>query len=388
MSIFDTLYERKNTNCMKYDAMDSVFGRQDLLPFWIADMDFASPQPVIDALKKRMETPVFGYPIHPTEGVEAFKEWEKRYHGYQATQRSIVQIPSVVFGMWLAQEVFTHPGDNIIIQTPVYNPFFEVVKDNGRTPLYNSLVRDSQGRYSIHYEELEKHASNPYTTMLFFCSPHNPVGRVWEREELEKVAEICLRHDVLMVSDEVHHDFVYDGAKHIPILSLSEEVAKNSILLTAPNKTFNITGIPSGFAIIPGRKLRTRYQNYLNALHIGKGNLFVHPAAFTAYTEGHEWLREMKAYLKENRDLFCREMNALSEFSVTPPEATYLAWIDCQKLQLTAKGLNQFFQERAGLGLSPGVSFGKEGENFMRFNFAVPRASLREAIERIKQSVS
>ncbi len=377
MSIFDTIPNRRASESVKWNAYP-----EDVLPLWVADMDFPSPPQVQEALQKRTVHGVFGYSMEPPGAREAVTGWLERRHGWRVDPESIVFLPGVVTGINLALQVFTRPGDGVVVQTPVYRPILEAAERNERLRQEAPLQRDGAGRYFVERAAFES-AFTPQTRAFVLCNPHNPVGRVFTRSELEGMAETCLRHEALIVSDEIHSDLLLEGARHIPIASLSPEVTQRTITLIAPSKTFNLAGLKASVAVIPNPKLRERFAGGFPGV-VGKVNLLGMLALETAYRNGDAWLDEVLAYLQGNRDfLIDYTQKHLSGIRVYPPEGTFLAWMDCRESGIQGSP-SKFFLKKARVALNDGQWFGPGGKGFMRLNFATSRAVLTEALERMR----
>ncbi len=377
---FDEIIERRNTNCLKWDR-----GSEEVLPMWVADMDFKAAQPIIDALKGTLELGIYGYTIHPDAYYEAVLNWWERRHHWKLEKDWILFCPGIVPALNQLVKAFTEPGDKVIIQSPVYHPFYRVVTNNGCEVALNPLKHDGE-KYVMNYEDLEKQASDPKTKLMFLCSPHNPVGRVWTVEELTKLGQICLKNGVLVISDEIHCDLIYEGYTHVPFASISEDFLKNSITCTAPSKTFNLAGLQVSNLIIPDKELRIKVKQTLEKNEIGEPNIFGVEALIAAYNEGEEWLVQLMEYLKGNLQYlidFLKEN--IPSLKVTVPEATYLIWVDCRELGVNSKELNELFLNKAKVWFHNGRIFGEEGEGFVRINIACPRKLLEEGLERVKR---
>lgn len=386
-SFFDEIVERRNTSSLKWDYTGVRFGRADVLPMWVADMDFKSPAPVIEAIKRRAEHGVYGYTGASERLCDAIAGWMKRRHDWTTDTGWIVHSPGVVTSVIVSVLAFTNEGDKVLIQTPVYYPFFSSIKDNKRQLVTNPL-KDNNGYYEIDFEDLEKKLSDG-VKMMIFCSPHNPIGRVWKSDELYRVSELCTKYNVLLVSDEIHSDLVFKGYKHIPIASLSEETASNTITLISPTKTFNLAGLSESVAIIPDSGIRSRFRTTLERTGAGMLNIFGLTASEAAYTECEGWLSDLLLYLEDNLNVLTSYFeNNIPGIKVIRPEATYLAWLDCRNIPLPEGKLKEFFTFKAGVALNDGVTFGKEGSGFMRINFACPRTLLQEGLEKIENAVS
>ncbi len=385
-SIFDEVIDRKNTFSLKWDCCKERFGREDILPMWVADMDFKSPAQITEAIIERAEHGVFGYTETSEKLSVALVCWMKKRHNWAIDKEWIVHTPGVVTSISISILAFTDIGDKILIQTPVYYPFYSCIQDNKRQLVVNSL-KNNNGHYEIDFEDLEKKLGNG-VKMMIFCSPHNPIGRVWSSDELVQVANLCRKYNVIMISDEIHSDLVYKGHKHIPIASAFEGTLDTSITLTSPTKTFNLAGLSESAAIIPNMELRQNFKKTLIKTGAGMLNIFGLEAAEVAYTQCEGWLEELMTYLEGNLEILVEYFKKnITQIKVIRPEATYLAWLDCNELPVAAGKMKEFFTFKAGVGLNDGATFGKEGHGFQRINFACPRALLLEGLERIKNAV-
>ncbi len=380
---FDELVDRTNTNSIKYDARKQFFGAEDVLPLWVADMDFKTPDFIIQALKQRLEHEVLGYTFRGDSYADAIINWLDQRHGWKVEKEWISFSPGVVAGLTLAIDTYSKPGDEVIVQPPVYFPFFDSVKGMGRQMVENPLKLED-GRYTFDLEDL-KSKITPKTKMLLLCNPQNPGGMVWTKAELEALATVCLENKVLIVSDEIHSDLVFEGHQHIPLPTLSEEIANNCVVCMAGSKTFNIAGLTTSFVVIPNKKLFVRYERTLKVPHLHMGNIFGSLALETAYREGAGWVDQMVGYLLENYrflESFLKEN--LPQVVPMKPEATYLIWLDFSAFQLSDEELNDKLI-KAGVGLNRGVQFGKQGSGYMRINIGCPKATLEQALIRMKQ---
>lgn len=385
-SIFDEIINRKNTYSLKWDCCKERFGAEDILPMWVADMDFKSPAEVTEAIKRRAEHGIFGYTEVSDNLSDALQIWIKRRNNWDIDKRWIVHSPGVVTSVNASILAFTDIGDKVLMQTPIYYPFYSSINDNKRQLIVNSL-KNNNGYYEIDFEDLEKKFGSGVKIMIF-CSPHNPIGRVWKRDELDQVAKLCQKYNVLLISDEIHSDLVYKGYKHIPIASLSEETLNNSVTLISPTKTFNLAGLSESIAIIVNMELRQRFKNTLSKTGAGMLNIFGLEAAEAAYAYGERWLEELIEYLQGNLEVLIEYFQKnIPQIKVIRPEATYLAWLDCNGLPVAADKLKEFFTFKARVGMNDGITFGKEGSGFQRINFACPRGLLLEGLERIKNAV-
>lgn len=379
---FDELVDRTNTNCIKYDGRQMFFGTEDVLPLWVADMDFKTPDFIINALKERLEHEVLGYTFRDDSYAESITNWLEKRHAWKVEKEWLSFSPGVVAGLTLAIEAFSKPGDEVIVQPPVYFPFFDSVKGTGRKMVENPLKLEN-GRYTFDLEDL-KQKITPETKLLLLCNPQNPGGMVWTREELEALTAICLENKVLVISDEIHSDLVFEGHKHIPLPTISEEVAQSCVVCMAGSKTFNIAGLTTSFVVIPNKRLLARYERELKVPHLHMGNIFGSVALETAYREGEAWLEQMLVYLQENMQLVRTYLKEnLPQVVPMEPEATYLVWLDFNALGLSDEDLNERLL-KAGVGLNRGVQFGKQGSGYMRINIGCQRSTLLQALECIK----
>ncbi|GGH85096.1 cystathionine beta-lyase [Pullulanibacillus pueri] len=386
VSRFDEIIERRQTGAVKWDSRKEVFGTEDVLPLWVADMDFACPPEVVDAIVKKAQHPVYGYPKQPVELFEAIQGWLKRRFDAEVPKEWLGTIPGVVPGIRMAVETFTKPGDKIVIQTPVYPPFYSSVEDLGRHLIKNPL-KENDGYYTMDFEDLERKI-DAKTKMLILCHPHNPIGRVWTKEELMQLAEICRKHGVIIVSDEIHSDLVYEKGAHTPFYTLPEELSQQSISFIAGSKTFNLAGLFSSIVISNNTKILDEFKSTSAKFGLNSINLFGLEAMIAAYTHGDTWLDELLEYLKGNADYISNFLKTrIPEIKMRVPEATYLGWLDFRALNLSGQALRDFVIKEARLGLNDGDSFGVEGQGFQRINFACPRSILEEAMERLEAAV-
>lgn len=401
---FDEIIDRKGTNSSKWDNCNNIFGREDILPMWVADTDFKAPTQVIDAMRNRLEHGIYGYTFRSESYNESIINWVKKRHDWDIKSEWITFSPGVVPAISMAIQTFTHPGDKVIIQPPIYPPFHSVVESSGRVKIENELsYRD--GKYHMDIEKLEEqiktvdlsYTNNNYgvnnqfddrVKLLLLCNPHNPSGRVWTKEELMRIGKICIDNNILIVSDEIHSDIIYKGHKHIPIASLSEELAQCTITCIAPSKTFSLAGLTTSAIIIPNEKLRNMYNNSLETLEIDGGNIFGSIALETAYREGEEWLDELLLYLEDNLEYLVNYFKEnIPQIKPVCPEATYLVWLDCSELGLEGRDLMDFFVNEAKVGLNPGTRFGENYGKFVRLNIGCPREILKEGLSRIEKAV-
>lgn len=383
---FDAPFSRHNTDSVKWDINDQVFGRKDVLSLWVADMDFPAPQEVRDAICARAAHGAFGYTIHNPEFYEVFINWAQHRYGWKIHRDWMVDTHGVVEAINNAVQAFTQPGDTICIQTPVYPPFFKSVQLNERQLVTSPLIETPNG-YEMDFNDLEAKFADG-AKLFIFCSPHNPVGRVWHEDELKRLIALLNTYNVLLVSDEIHADIIFPGHTHIPVVSRDAELLKRSITLYAPSKTFNIAGLTTAVSIIPNDELRRQFNK--NSLKLGDhiGNVLGLAAFTAAYKYGETWLDALNEYLYGNY-MFVQSYLAehIPVIKVTPSEGTFLLWLDCRNLNMKPRDLSHFFIHKAGLGLNEGTMFGKEGAGFMRLNIACRRALLRQALEQLKDAV-
>lgn len=384
---FDTIIDRRDTCCQKWDEMEHLFGTNDLLPMWVADMDFQAPPEVIEALRERVNHGVFGYTSRCPSYYESITGWFARRHGWTIDQEWIRHTPGVVPALAASILAFTQPGDGVLVQPPVYYPFFNAIRGRGRTVVENPLLFKN-GRFEMDYADLEKKLEDSSVKLVFLCSPHNPVGRVWSRQELETFGSVCAASGVIVISDEIHCDILFKGAKHIPYASISEETRDHSITTIAPSKTFNIAGLSTAAVVIPSKRLRDNYQSVVDFLHVNGGNVFGTLALEAAYIHGEPWLNELLAYLEGNLD-FIEEFLAerLPDISLIRPEGTYVPLLDCRALEMTGPELERLLVEKGGVALDGGHWFGTGGTGFVRINIATPRALLKEGLEGIERAL-
>jgi cystathionine beta-lyase len=379
---FNKIIDRKGTESVKYDLSEKLFGNGEVLPMWVADMDFEVGEFIIEALSERLKHPVFGYTYRPDRFFETIVSWMSRRHGWDIEPDSIGFSPGIVPALNMCVLEFTNPGDRVVVQPPVYFPFFSAVSNHGRELVYNQLIQ-TDGYYEIDFDALE--ASFKGGAKLFFlCNPHNPVGRVWTLKELEKMAELCVRYEVLVISDEIHSDLILGDHKHIPLASLGKEIADLTLTCMAPSKTFNLAGLYTSMVIATNPELKKRYEKVLDAVHVGGDNIFGQVALEAAYTHGDAWLDQLLVYLEGNFHLLCRKLNAsIPELVISPLEATYLVWLDFSFLGKSDKELNSFIINNAGLGLNHGPMFGPGGEQHQRLNIATPAKVVEEGADRL-----
>lgn len=377
---FDSAPDRQHTASLKYDARQAVFGRDDVIPLWVADMDFAVPEAVQRALLQRAAHPVFGYSIFPESLNDALCHWLAARHGWQVERDTILFCPGVVPSLHACIMALTRPGDGVIVQPPVYAPFLAAPEICGRNALHNPLKLNA-GRYTFDLDDLERCARDG-GRMLILCSPHNPVGRVWQADELHALLAICEKYDITVVSDEIHGDLIYPAYRHVPLASLNPQV--KIVTAVAPSKTFNIPGLGLSALIVPRPSDRSAINKAFDTLHVSASNPFSIAAFEAAYREGAPWLNALLDYLAGTRDevrTFLQQH--LPQIKMIEPEGSYLLWLDCREMGLNDRQLKDFFVQQAGVGLSPGTLFGAQGSGFMRMNIGMPRSVIARALEQV-----
>lgn len=384
---FDTIVDRKNTDCLKYDFAVRRGLPEDALPLWVADMDFKTSSYIIDELKKVCEHGIFGYTETQTEYFNAIAGWMKNQHNWKVQEEWLIKTPGVVFALAMAVKAFTQKGDAVILQLPVYYPFMEVIRDNERKVVSSDLVLGNDNRYHIDFSDFENKIIQNNVKLFFLCSPHNPVGRVWSKEELLRLGEICLRHKVIVVSDEIHNDFIFEG-QHNVFTSLNEELANVTITCTSPSKTFNLAGTLISNIFISNSELRKKFKKQVNAAGISQLSVFGIKTCQTAYQHGLEWFTSVKKYIKANID-FIEEFTQknLSGVKMIHHEGTYLVWLDFRGTGLNVQELEDLIINKAKLWLDSGKIFGTSGNGFQRINAACPRKTLEEAMKRIQKAL-
>jgi cystathionine beta-lyase len=385
---FDTVIDRKNTDCLKYDFAVRRGKPENVLPLWVADMDFKTSSLVLDEIQKRVEHGIFGYTESRDSYFEAIAGWMKEMHGWEIQRNWLRKTPGVVFALAMAVKAYSKEGDGVLIQQPVYYPFQEVIEDNGRKMISNDLVLGEDGKYHIDFDDFEQKIIEHNIPLFILCSPHNPVSRVWTKEELIKIGEICLKHNVIVVSDEIHEDFTFGEHRHQVFAALREDFANISITCTSPAKTFNLAGLQISNIFIPNGKLRVKFRKQIDAAGYSQLNTLGLTACEAAYRYGHTWYKAMLQYVEENI-AFVREYlkNELPQISMIEPEGTYLLWLDFRKLGLTETQLEELVTKKANLWLDSGAVFGSVGEGFERINAACPRSILKQALEQLKNAI-
>ncbi|MFD1348122.1 MalY/PatB family protein [Oceanobacillus caeni] len=386
MSIFDRVHNRLNTRSMKWDLREFIFQNEDILPMWVADMDFQAPREVNEALIKRAEHGIYGYTVVDNAVKDSIVNWVKTRHDWEINREWLSFSKGVVTSLHMAIRAFTEPQDKILIQTPVYTPFYNVIQAHDREIVKNPLIEENN-YYTINFNDFEEKLKSGVKAFIL-CSPHNPVGRVWKKAELEEMARLCLKYNVLIISDEIHADLVFSGKKHIPIASLSEEIANHTITCMAPSKTFNLAGLEASYVITTNKEKREKLIEEFQKQGHGNGlNTMANTALEAAYNYGSPWLNDLLTVLEGHRDYVTKELEHNTDLRVTPSEGTYLLWIDCSSLGLDAKELKEFMIHKARVGLNAGVDYGEEGKQYMRMNLACPRATIAEGTKRIIEAI-
>jgi len=383
---FDHLPKREDTNCVKWDLRERYFGKQDILPLWVADMDFETPDFILNRIKERLDHPVLGYTFRPEKFNTAFIDWALKKYNWKVMPEWMSFSPGVVSAVTLAVQGFTEPDDEIIVQPPVYFPFFTCIEGLNRKLIHNQL-KEADGRLTMDYDNLESIITSK-TKMIIISNPHNPGGTVWTETELERLGEICAKHNLFVVSDEIHSDLVFEPHKHVPFAKMVPQEKVKSISCMAASKTFNLAGLSTSLVIIPDEEVKKEFERIMNVSHINMGNIFGGIATQAAYAEGENWLDQLMAYLKGNRDYLTNFIEEnLSPLRILIPEATYLAWIDFSELGMKQDKLNHWLVNEAKVGLNSGTMFGPGGEGFVRINFACPRSLLIKALNQIEQAM-
>lgn len=381
---FDTIIDRRGTDALKLEVLQERYGRADLLPMWVADMDFESPSCVKEAIIERAKHGIFGYTVPSQAYYSSIINWVDRHHDWKLKQEWISFIPGIVKGIAFVIDCFTDKSDKVIIQPPVYHPFRIVPTLHKREVVYNELIFDGVN-FRMDFDLLKEQVKEAKVFIL--CNPHNPGGRVWTKEELSTLADLCYENNVMVISDEIHSDLALNGHKHIPFASVSEKAAAISITFMAPSKTFNIAGIVSSFAVVSNEKWRVRFFDYLKASELEEGHIFAYLAAQTVYQNGDEWLSQLKDYLWENvRFTVDYLQENLPQVKVIEPEASFLIWLDCRQLEMSQQELVSFFINEAKLALNDGAMFGPGGKGFMRLNIGTPRSNLERALRQLKEA--
>ena len=385
---FDEIIDRSGSGDLKHEALLPRWGSNDLLPLWVADMDFATPDFVVDALKARLSHPIFGYTIEPADYRPTIIDWNESHHGWKIKPEWISFIPGIVKGIGFVVNVFTKPGEKVIIQPPVYHPFRMTPEDNGREVVFNPLRLREDGYYDMDFDNLSE-VCDDKCRVLILSNPHNPAGVCWSKETLQRLADFCYEHNIIVISDEIHSDMALFGNRHVPFASVSERAADISITFAAPTKTFNMAGIVSSYAVISNDDLRQRFYGWLKANELDEPTIFAPIATIAAYQKGEEWRKQMLAYVEDNVRFvedYCRAH--IPGVRPLRPQASFLVWLNCRGLELSHDKLLDLFIDKAHLALNDGEMFGPVGEGFMRLNVGTPRSVLRQALEQLAKAVN
>lgn len=385
---FDKIVDRTGSGDLKHEVLAERYGRADLLPLWVADMDFETPEFITDALRRRLEHSLFGYTVEPKDYWPTVQKWIKDHHGWDVEREWLSYIPGIVKGIGMVVNVFTKPDEKVIIQPPVYHPFRLTPEGNGREVVYNPLKENSDGSYSMDFDNLEEVADDK-CKVLILSNPHNPAGIVWDKDTLARLAEFCYDHNILVISDEIHCDMALWGNTHVPFATASDKAAQCSITFGAPSKTFNIAGIVSSYSIIPNDEIRNRFYTWLAANELNEAPMFSPIATIAAFKNGEQWRKAMLHYVEQNiifMEEYCK--THLPKIKPLRPEASFLVWLDCRALGLNHEQLIDLFVNKAHLALNDGEMFGKGGAGFMRVNVGTPRAILTKALEQLTKAVA
>ena len=386
---FDEIIDRSGTNSSKWEpeVLKELFGEPDLMPFWVADMDFKVAEPIVEAIVKAAQHGIYGYSNRPASYYQAIIDWTERRFGWKLEKEWIEYTPGIVPAVNYAIQAFCMPGDNVLIQQPVYYPFANAINNNGCHVVSNDLIFDGE-KYNMDIKDLEEKLKDPKTTMMILCSPHNPVSRIWSREELKKVAQLCLENEVLLISDEIHNDLVFSGYKHTIFGLVGDEYLNNLIVCTAPSKTFNMAGMQSSNVIIPNSSLMRRFRRVLERNSIGSQNPLSIVSLEAAYNHGEEWLEQLLEYLEGNIQFIDEYMkNNIPKARMIKPQATYLAWIDFSAYVDEGSKIEELMAKKGKIAMDGGTWFGSQGAGFMRLNFACPRELLRQGLDRMKLAI-
>lgn len=385
---FDKIVDRTGSGDLKHEVLAERYGRADLLPLWVADMDFETPEFITDALRRRLEHSLFGYTVEPKDYWPTVQKWIKDHHGWDVKREWLSYIPGIVKGIGMVINVFTKPDEKVIIQPPVYHPFRLTPEGNGREVVYNPLKENSDGSYSMDFDNLEEVADDK-CKVLILSNPHNPAGIVWDKDTLARLAEFCYDHNILVISDEIHCDMALWGNTHVPFATASDKAAQCSITFGAPSKTFNIAGIVSSYSIIPNDEIRNRFYTWLAANELNEAPMFSPIATIAAFKNGEQWRKAMLHYVEQNilfMEEYCK--THLPKIKPLRPEASFLVWLDCRALGLNHEQLIDLFVNKAHLALNDGEMFGKGGAGFMRVNVGTPRAILTKALEQLTEAIA
>nr|WP_320057719.1 MalY/PatB family protein [uncultured Bacteroides sp.] len=381
---FDEVVDRRNTDALKYEAIQPRWGRKDLIPLWVADMEFRTPPFIIKALKDRLDNEVLGYTMKSESWYSSIIDWVDKRFNWKISREMLTHTPGIVPGLAMAIQSLTEVGDKVMVQPPVYHPFFLVTQHNNREVVYNSLVLEN-GQFRMDMERFKEDIKG--CKLFILCNPHNPGGRVWTKEELIEVARICYENQTIVISDEIHADLTLSPYVHYPFATVSEEARVNSIIFMSPSKAFNMPGISSSYCIIENEKIRRKFSSYVNGSELGEGHLFSFISVAAAYSNGTEWLEQVKTYIQGNIDFIDEYFRKnIPTIKVIRPQASYLIFLDCRELKLAQKDLVNLFVDGAHLALNDGTMFGKEGAGFMRLNAACPRSVLKQALDQLQSA--
>ncbi|MEQ3306994.1 MalY/PatB family protein [Fusobacterium varium] len=385
---FDEKIDRSKNHSAKWAELGKKFGTDDLFPMWIADMDIKTAPEIVQAMKEKVEQEIFGYVYRPDSYYKSAAEWLERRFGYKISEKTLIHSPGVVPSLSILVKLMTNENEKILIQTPVYYPFAETIKDNNRTLVTNELVRDENGYYTMNFDDLEEKLSDEKVTLFILCSPHNPVGRVWKKEELAKVGELCLKYNVRIIADEIWRDIIMPGVVHTPLASISKEIEDITVTCFSPTKTFNIAGLQASFATFPRKEELERFDRELGILDIKRNNPFSLVAFETAYTKCDEWVNQLNEFLSSNMDYAIDFIkNRIPEVKICKAEGTYLLWLDFSSLGFTKEELSEFMKREAKVAMDDGYWFGDNGIGYERMNIACPRYMLEEGLTRIEKAV-
>jgi cysteine-S-conjugate beta-lyase len=385
---FDEVIDRRNTGAIKVERCKTLFGTEDVLPLWVADMDFRTPDFILNAIRERLEHPILGYTMPPKDYYPLTMKWITDHHNWNVKRDWVGFLPGIVPGLAFAVQSLTNVGDEVIVQSPVYYPFFDVIKNNHRI-LVNNQLKEVDGKYVMDLEDLEQKIT-ANTRLFILCNPHNPGGRVWTKEELHRFASVCEKYNVTIISDEVHADMILPGnTAHTPLATVSEWAEQNTVTFMAPTKVFNMPGLISSAYVIPNAELRHRFAKFLEASEMNAGNIFAYIGAVAAYESGEEWRIQMLNYVQGNIDYIVDFLNKnVPQIKPMIPEASFLVWLDCKDLGMETDELHQFFSLKAGLGLNKGTIFGSGGEYHLRLNVACPRSILEKGMKQLAIAVN
>ncbi|MCF2672711.1 MalY/PatB family protein [Fusobacterium varium] len=385
---FDEKIDRSKNHSAKWAELGKKFGTDDLFPMWIADMDIKTAPEIVQAMKEKVEQEIFGYVYRPDSYYKSAAEWLERRFGYKISEKTLIHSPGVVPSLSILVKLMTNEDEKILIQTPVYYPFAETIKDNNRTLVTNELIRDENGYYTMNFDDLEEKLSDEKVTLFILCSPHNPVGRVWKKEELAKVGELCLKYNVRIIADEIWRDIIMPGVVHTPMASISKEIEDITVTCFSPTKTFNIAGLQASFATFPRKEELERFDCELGILDIKRNNPFSLVAFETAYTKCDEWVNQLNEFLSSNMDYAIDFIkNRIPEVKICKAEGTYLLWLDFSSLGFTKEELSEFMKREAKVAMDNGYWFGDNGIGYERMNIACPRYMLEEGLTRIEKAV-